>query len=151
MNPNGQGIVFLQWFIPLLLLAWVGLLASRSFLGGWNQLARRFGTSAAIEGEKFRFTSLSVGSGYFPVKYRNCMFVTVGQSGLALSVNILFRVFHPPLMIPWSDIETVQPEKVWLAPHIAVYVRGFDKRLLFRWNVGMKISDYFYAPAKASA
>lgn len=151
MTPEWPGIAFLQWFIPLLLLAWVGLLASRSFMGGWNQLARRFGTSSAIEGVKFKFTSLSVGSGHFPIKYRNCMFVTVGYAGLALSVNILFRIFHPPLLIPWSDIETVRPEKVWLVPHIAVYVRGFEKRLLFRRDVGMKITDYFYAREKSSA
>lgn len=151
MSPENHSIVFLQWFIPLLLLAWVGLLASRSFMGGWNQLARRFSTSSSIEGVKFRFTSLSVGSGHFPIKYRNCMFVTVGYPGLAMSVNFIFRIFHPPLLIPWSDIETVQPEKVWFAPYIAVYVRGFDKRLLFRRDVGLKIIDYFYAQEKTSA
>jgi hypothetical protein len=36
--------------------------------------------------------------------YGNCVRVGVNQSGLHLSVGFLFRIGHPPLFIPWSDI-----------------------------------------------
>ena len=86
---------------------------------------------------------MSLGSGLFPVNYGNCLFVTVGHLGLALSVLFMFRILHPPLLIPWSAIEAVRPEKFWFMTRIAVYVRGLNKRLLFPRRVGKKILETF--------
>jgi hypothetical protein len=79
------------------------------------------------------------------VHYRNALFVTVGRSGLSLSVLFLFRVLHPPLFIPWSAVEAVRPERFWLVNRTAVYLRGFDKRMLFRGRAGQKILEAFNA------
>jgi hypothetical protein len=137
----------IEWFLPLFVVTWAFTCAMLSIVGGWHRLAVRFPASSAIDGEKYRFASMSLGSGFFPVSYRSSLFVTVGHSGLALSVLFLLRVMHPPLFIPWSAIETVRSERSWLLSGKAVYLRGFNKRLLFRGRAGKKILEAFNAQA----
>ena len=147
--PNMSGSI--EWFLPLFVVTWVFTCAMLSFVGGWRRLAVRFPASSAIDGDKFRFASMSLVSGHFPVRYNNSLFVTVGRAGLALSVLFLLRVMHPPLFIPWSAIETVRPERFWLVSGTAVYLRGFNKRLLFRGRAGKKILEAFNAQAVRSS
>ena len=147
MDPaqNISGIV--GWFLLLFVIAWPGTCAIISLTGGWHRLAKKFHSTSEIDGEKFRFASMSLGTGLFPVRYRHTLFVTVGRAGITMSVNFLFRVLHPPLFIPWSAVEIVRPETSWLVTHTAVYIRGFDKRLLFRGRTGKKILATFNANA----
>lgn len=132
-------------FPVFFIVLWFAVTLLLSFMGGWHELASRFEAPFPIEGETFRFTSMALGSGLFPVRYGNCVFVTVGHSGLYISVLFLFRFQHPPLLIPWSAIETVQPERFWARPFTAVRIRGFDKRLLFPERVGGKLMQRFDA------
>ena len=147
MGPPVIPIGIVGWFLLLFVVAWLGACGMLSLMGGWHRLATRFRSASDINGEKYRFASMSLGSGLFPVRYRNTLFVTVGRSGMALSVLFLFRVLHPPLFIPWSAVETVRPEMSWLTKQTAVYVRGFHKRLLFRGRAGKKILETFNAQA----
>ena len=147
VTPSGITV----WLLPLLVVTWLIACAMLSFMSGWRRLAARFPASSGIDGETYRFASMSLGAGLLPVHYRNSMFVTVGRSGLSMSVFILFRVMHPPLFIPWSAVETVQPERFWLVNHTVVYIRGFDKRLLFRGRAGKKILEAFNAQAVGSS
>jgi hypothetical protein len=145
-SPHISGVI--GWFLLLFIVAWLGTCALLSLMGGWHRLAKKFRATSEIDGEKYRFVSMSLGTGLFPVRYRNSLFVTVGRSGVALSVLFPFRVLHPPLFIPWSDVETVRPESSWLTNPVALYVRGFDKRLLFRGHAGKKILEAFTANAR---
>ena len=147
MDPAQDISGILAWFLPLFVLVWAGTCTMLSFMGGWHRLAARFPASSDIEGEKYRFASMSLSSGHFPVRYNNSLSVTVGRSGLVLSVLFLLRVMPPPLFIPWSAVETVRPERFWLVSGTAVYLRGFDKRLLFRGRAGKKIFEAFNARA----
>lgn len=139
--PNLSGIV--AWFILLFSIAWPGTCAIISLTGGWHRLAKKFRSDSDIDGEKFRFASMTLGTGLFPARYRNALFVTVGRSGVAMSVNFLFRVLHPPLFIPWTEVESAQRERSWLVNHVAVSLRGFEKRLFFRGRAGKKILEAF--------
>lgn len=144
--PNISDII--GWFILLFIVAWLGACTLISLTGGWHRLSRKFRSASDIHGETFRFASMSLGTGLFPARYRNVLFVTVGRSGMGLSVVFFFRLLHPPLIIPWSEVETVRPERAWLASHIAVYIRNFDKRLLFRGPAGRKILETFNAQTR---
>lgn len=135
------------WFPAAFVLAWIGVSVLLSVMSGWHQLASRFRATSAIEGQRYRFSSLSLGAGAFPMSYRNCIFVTVGRSGFLMSVLFLYRAYHPPIFVPWSAVETVHPEQRWFLTCTAVYIRGFDKRLLFRGRAGRKILELFQAQA----
>ena len=147
--PNMSGSI--EWLLPLFVVTWAFACALLSIVGGWRRLALKFPASSAIDGEKYRFASMSLVSGHFPVRYNNSLFVTVGRSGLALSVLFLLRVMHPPLFIPWSAVETVRPERFWLVGGTAVHLRGFNKRLLFRGRAGKEILEAFNAQAVRSS
>ncbi|MDH3311126.1 MAG: hypothetical protein OEM48_10700 [Gammaproteobacteria bacterium] len=145
MTPVSDISGILGWFLLLFTVAWIGTCAMISLTGGWHRLAQKFRSTSVPHGETFRFASMSLGTGFFPARYRRVLSVTVGASGIGLSVSFIFRLLHPPLYIPWTEVENVRPERAWLSSHIAVYLRGFDKRLLFRGPAGRKILETFTA------
>jgi hypothetical protein len=141
----------LAFFIAVFLLGWIGVAAFLSVMSGWDRLASRFRSGAKTEGEKFRFSSISIASGIFPINYGHSVLITVGRSGLGISLLLLFRLFHPPLLIPWSEIEAVRPEKRLLAMITAVSIKGFDKRILVRGRAGRKIMETYSTPSSSDA
>jgi hypothetical protein len=111
-----------------------------SLLGGWHALGRRFGSSDDLDGERFRFRSGAVGRGIFPVAYDHCLFATVGRRALALSVLVPFRLLHPPLVIPYSEVERCDEIRFWFVRHVALHVRGFGRRrVLLRGALGRAV------------
>lgn len=40
------------------------------------------------------------------LRLRSCLNVAVNEAGMHLSIFPLFRLFHPPLFIPWEHIST---------------------------------------------
>jgi hypothetical protein len=83
----------------------------------------------------------AMGRGAFPVSYGGCLFVTVGARGMALAVLFPFRFRHPRLVMPWSAIERCEPVTLLFMEHVAVHVRGFDRRILFKGAVGQRILE----------
>lgn len=98
-----------QWFFPLFVVGWFTICALLALLSGWKALAERFRAPAQVSGERFRFASASMRIvPWFPVNYSSCLVVTVGSSGLGLSVFFPFRFLSPGLLIPWSQVESVE-------------------------------------------
>ncbi|WP_296671486.1 hypothetical protein [Sulfuricaulis sp.] len=131
----------------LIIVAWLFACAMISLMGGWHRLAAKFRSDSAINGEEIRFASMTIGTGLFPARYRRVLFVTVEPTGVGLSVIFPYRLLHPPLFIPWSAVESAQRERSWLVNHVAVNIRGFEKRLFFRGAAGKKILEAFNANA----
>jgi hypothetical protein len=49
------------------------------------------------------------------MNYGLCLTVVVGSAGLYLKVVPLFRLGHPPLLIPWADIHGLREKRfLWL-------------------------------------
>lgn len=86
---------------PLLFAGmWIGVSALLSRLSGWSALARRYPAAAEPEGERILWTSAQIGG----VSFRSCLNVTLAPSGLYMVPARIFRLFMPPVMVPWSDI-----------------------------------------------
>lgn len=82
-------------------LIWLLVSFVVSFIGGWFSLARRFRSQAPFVGSKWRGQSgMMRGLGH----YRNCLVIGANPTGLYLAVFLPFRVAHPPLLIPWSEV-----------------------------------------------
>ncbi len=105
LHPVGFLIGFIAYFCAL----WIVVCIVISFVSGWWSLSRRYRT------EYTPSTTINWASGTFRhiVGYHNVLRMTSNTEGLHLSVIKLFRLGHPPLFIPWSEIE-VQPEKRFL-------------------------------------
>lgn len=130
-----------EWLFPAFVVFLLVICGALSVLGGWHQLAERFASDAPIEGERFRMRSGSIGWRAFPVNYGACLFATVGRERFSLSVLFLFRFLHPRLVVPWSAVERCENVRVWFTNQVAVYVAGFNRRLLFKGTLGRKILD----------
>lgn len=96
---------------PLFFVAlWCGISLLASRLGGWHRLSRSYAVARAFAGtRRRRFCSVS----FRPAtNYGFCTTIGIEEVGLWLSVLPIFRLGHPPLLIPWSDL-TATPARVW--------------------------------------
>lgn len=97
-------------------LMWAGVcfLISRF---GWSKLAAHFRTEMAPEGQQFSMVTGRVAH----ANYNSVLTVGITPQGLYLSVMFLFRVGHPPLLIPWQAIKDVLPKSgLWRNMHLLV-------------------------------
>lgn len=130
-----------EWLFPAFAIVWFGLCAGLSLMSGWFHFGARFKSDEEIDGERFYFRSAALGWRAWPVGYRNCLFVTVGSRGFAVSVLFLFRFLHPRLVIPWSAVERCEDVKFWFLKCVAVRIAGFNRQILFRDDLGAKIFE----------
>jgi hypothetical protein len=136
MNPSPSpppDAVLLVVGLPAL---WVGVMALLSRVGGWSELAETHPSRDHPIDEVFRFASLGLGAGWFPVNYSRCLSVSVGPEGFGVSLWIPFRPFHPNIFIPWRAVESCRAEKFFFVPCTAVYLSRPRTRLLFRGRLG---------------
>ena len=105
----------LWWILPLAFflvfpLFWSGVVWVIAQMG-WARLARHYQTDAQTTSRRFRFTSGAVGLS----NYNSALHVGIEPEGLHLSVPLLFRPGHPPLLIPWEDIVDVRKRSMlWM-------------------------------------
>ncbi|MGA3130493.1 MAG: hypothetical protein ABSD59_06815 [Terracidiphilus sp.] len=77
-----------------------------SFTSGWFALGRRFNQQSAPYGE-----TKTAGPFFYTVymrfwsKYSSLIRLTAASDALYVSVLFLFRIGHPPLRIPWDEIQ----------------------------------------------
>ena len=107
-----------SWLGTLFPVFFVGMWLLVSFLlsamGGWRVLALHYPAQSSFSGKRFRFRSAQLG-GY--VNYGGCLTLGASPHGLYVAVLPFFRLAHPPLLIPWSDI-TAREARSWLVAAI---------------------------------
>jgi len=92
MGASAVGCLVGGYFIML------AMLAGKS---GWKTLARQYKADGPIDGELWPRTTISVGRLFF----RDRAIVRGNNEGVYLSLMPYLRPFHPPLFIPWKDME----------------------------------------------
>jgi hypothetical protein len=90
-------VAFPFYFITL----WCFILWIISLSGGWRKLADRYTMPGDFQGQILRFQSARLNWS----NYSNILRIGLSEHGLYLSPMALFRPFHPPLFIPWEEIE----------------------------------------------
>lgn len=98
---------------------WCAVLWFLAQLGGWSTLAERYRARNENTGKTFHMRSAKFGL----VNYSSCLSLTVNESGLRLAVLFPFRIAHPPLFIPWSEIHGAREKRVmFISPFLQVDV-----------------------------
>lgn len=94
------------WLIVLLgVMGWSILLSLIARLSGWSALAEHYEATDTHDGPKRRFQSIAMERvKLVPSNYGGIVEFGADPHGLHLSLFILFRPSHPPLVIPWSDL-----------------------------------------------
>lgn len=103
MVTNQLEAFSLPAYLLLFIVLWICVCQLISSAGGWRILSRDYRAAAPFEGKKFWFKS---GALRRWTNYNNCLVVGANRYGLYLSVLPIFRVGHPSLFIPWTDIST---------------------------------------------
>ncbi len=102
MEDSLDSEIVAQFLIAFATL-WMLMCFALSIWSGWWQLTNWYrGVLSRVE-EKWRFESASMRR---MAAYAGYLKFSVGREGLGISILFPFRVGHPPLLIPWSDITT---------------------------------------------
>ena len=103
-----------EWFWPGVLLAvfiagWAGFSYLISYMSGWRYLAQAYRTRQPFLGGRLRPWAASMRWG---VNYNGLLALGADSQGMHVSVFFVFRIAHPPLFIPWTEISAT-PMRTW--------------------------------------
>jgi hypothetical protein len=110
----------------VLLIILAGSVVVGALVGGWRKLAERYPAGAAppLDEERYHATSVRTGWGLLGSAYfSSCVTVGVSSRGLSLALWAPFRLFHPPLFIPWEALERCRSIEHYRAPRTLVTLR----------------------------
>ena len=113
MNPNPAQDFPIPLFVVGFAALWGAILLVLSTLGGWGQLAQRYKRVTTIIGTTRWLQSAGIRR-YVEVSYGHCLTVTFNDEGIGLSVLFPFRLGHPPLFIPWSEVRVSQVQRLFI-------------------------------------
>jgi hypothetical protein len=122
-HPSIFAAIFPIYFFCL----WCLVAAIVSYVGGWFSLAKVYRTRAPFNGAKWRMQS---GQMRWLANYNGVLTLGVSQQGLYLASMFLFRFMHPPLLVPWSEIE-VRRKKGWLFEYV-IFTMGHELAIPLR-------------------
>ncbi|TYZ14198.1 hypothetical protein FY528_00240 [Hymenobacter lutimineralis] len=133
----------LIWLVPTFLLGfaafWCLVVALLAQLA-WQPLARHFAVTGLPPGEQLAVTQVSLGF----VHYSHALLAVVTPEGLGLQPIVLFRVGHPPLLIPWAAIGPVHSSTFLWSTQYTSHVQAGSTRIPMRF-----ISPALMAAARA--
>lgn len=103
------------WLIALFPGFFVGMWCFVSVLlarmGGWHRLGEKFRAFGPASGTRHRMQSIRLGL----VNYNSCLTIHVSDEGLHLATMLPFRLAHPPLFIPWAELQKpVAKKSLWM-------------------------------------
>jgi hypothetical protein len=105
-SPYGFAVLFVAlWcLIPLIV----------SFVGGWHRLSLRFRAQSEPYGDTRTAGPFSYGVQMrYRLGYNNAIRITAAEDALYFSILFLFRIGHPPLRIPWNEIQIGRDKSFW--------------------------------------
>ena len=91
---------------------WCGICWLLSRLSGWHRLAAHYASSSRpVTGTLYGGVSGQVGF----VSYRGVLTMHADTDGFFVEVMALFRVGHPRLFIPWSEISASEAQTMFFS------------------------------------
>lgn len=111
--------------------AWSLICAGLAHFAGWRALARQYRAFARFEGRRFHFSSAQFGGW---VGYNGSFTPGANRTGLFVAVWPIFRICHPPLLVPWSEIGALVERRRWFTAVLLTFasVPGARVRISFR-------------------
>jgi hypothetical protein len=94
---------------------WCSISFGISVMGGWFSLSRRFKKQSDPYGDTKSAGPLFYGVKMrFRVNYGNVIRIIAADDALYLSMLFVFRIGHPPLRIPWNEIQFRRTKFLWM-------------------------------------
>ena len=102
---NAPPYVFFMFFVCMWILINHILLKM-----GWADLVEKFKMREKFSGKRIGLISVSINF----VNYQNCVILKYDEKGMYLNLLIFFRLFYPPVYIPWTEIKDVRDKEIFL-------------------------------------
>ncbi len=119
-------ILIIIGFIVFFCALWIFITFLISRTGSWHQLSKTYTTSYIPPKEKIIKRQLGkIGI----ARYKFSLTIAFTDQGLYLSVNKAFRLFHPPLLIPWNKIKNPRKSADIPYRYVVVDVNGIKVSL----------------------
>ncbi len=101
---------YLPFLIPIFVVTiWVLSIYLVAAAAGWRLLATRFRAPGPFTGQSWH---LQFARMRWMTNYNNALTIGANTTGLFIAPMFLFRVWHPPLFIPWTEITLVGVKQV---------------------------------------
>lgn len=98
---------YLPFLFPVFFfLMWI-LMTFFISLFGWRTLAKRFKFMDKFSGDRVGMISAKINF----TNYNNAIILYYNEEGFYLKPIFLFRLFHPPVLVPWSEVKDAQEKK----------------------------------------
>jgi hypothetical protein len=123
MSENNLIFLIIPVFIVCFGLFWSLIVYLISRLAGWAKLAHQYPAQGPATGRTFAMRSARFG---LFGSYRNCLTITLSTVGIHMQPMILFRVGHPPLLIPWTAIVSLSRRDLMFSPGARLKVRDAE-------------------------
>lgn len=122
------------WSIPVFLVGFAAfwcLISKLLSLMAWGRLAAEYGRPGPAElTNGIRLARAKLGM----VSYQGVIKADATPAGLALSVLFLFRVGHPPLLVPWAAFEPIKAHKFLWTTYYTTAMRVGNGRVGFQFS-----------------
>jgi len=99
---------YFVYFFPFLFIGMWVLISFVLSKKGWADLVTNYTINRSFEGRRVGIITASINS----VNYKNSLVLQYNEEGIYLRPVVLFRLFHPPVLIPWKEIKEVRDKKI---------------------------------------
>ncbi len=96
--------------VGVVALGWAGSAILASHMSGWASLAQAYRLTGEFPAQRWSFQSAAM---RWYANYGSCLTVGADPAGLYISVLAIFRILHPSLFIPWSEITVRKSRILW--------------------------------------
>jgi len=126
-----------QYFFVILPVFWILLSSMIARISGWRALAESYPVSSDFSGKWLRFQSASL---RWSSNYTGIVHFGADAKGLTLSVLFMFKPGHPPIFIPWTDIQVQSQGGIF--PNLRLrFSRKPDVPLVISKTLGERLSQ----------
>jgi|GEM_PF-2130417 len=126
-------------FALLFAAMWTAVSFVLSRVAGWPGLAARYPAEAEPAGERLIWISAQLGA----VSFRSCLNITLSADGFYMVPALMFRLFMPPLLIPWSEVRFEGLRNFLFFEFACWRLGGADGPILCLWRrIGARFIPY---------
>ena len=112
---------------------------------GWARLVEKYRFDGDFEGTRVGIISASINGG----NYNGSLVLKYNYNGIYLKTIFIFRLFHPPVLIPWNEIKEVRDRKMLFVKLKEIVIGDpFVALITLKESIYKKIEFPFDVPSK---
>lgn len=142
----------LGWLIllcfPAFIIGMWPLISDKIAQHGWGDFARLYQVDKLPQGKTYWWQS---GSFNWQGSYARIINIVIAPEGIGLSVSLLFRCGHSPLLVPWSNVTAVEEKGFTvLFKYLRITMTGGERTFRLRLPIWAKEEVLKYKPMTPS-